>query len=570
MASHSLRAVTYLRKSTDKQEASIPDQREAVEKLARQKGYVIIHEYKDEGISGDDTERRAGFLQMLEDAKRLGDFDCVLCWDQDRFGRFDPLEAGFWIKPLRDAGIFLETVAQGRIDWEDFAGRIVYAVQQEGKHAFLQDMSRNVTRGMLAKAKRGEWLGGRPPYGYRLNEYKRLVSHAGEAEIVRWLFAEYLARDIGCALLAEELNGRGVPGPGGKKWSGMTVYKVITHPTYLGHYVWNRRHIGRYHCVRNGEIARSDKPKQKTAANNAEAEWVVFEDTHEALVDRAAFDRVRQKLIARRDSSTPLRGGGDFLFTGLLRCGRCGWPMHGCRLHYSHNGRRHSYRRYICGNYNLHRRSGCVCNTVLERDLLGVVVRILRREFLNPENLAALKAEIRRQEEAERQGRERPAADLNRRIADLDRKIKTGTQRWLTAPASLTGVLGETLEEWRKEREELLARRREVEKPARTEADLDRAVEEIAAGLEALDRSAAEAPAAQVREVLKQIIDHIDLHFRHIPFGAGRQKSVLEGGEIHLRDDLILCRPVPLARPLTTVHPARTSPAAKDSVIRRP
>ena len=52
--------------------------------------------------------------------------EAVLCWDQDRFGRFDPLEAGYWIKPLRDAGIRLETVAQGRIDWEDFAGRIIF------------------------------------------------------------------------------------------------------------------------------------------------------------------------------------------------------------------------------------------------------------------------------------------------------------------------------------------------------------------------------------------------------------------------------------------------------------
>src|SRR4051794_19216939 len=175
MADGIVPAVAYYRMSTDRQEASIPTQREAVEKLARQRGYVVVREYLDEGISGDDTERRLAFRRMIDDAGRLADFDAVLCWDQDRFGRFDPLEAGYWVKPLRDAGVWLETVAQGRIDWEDFAGRIVYAVQQEGKHAFLRDISRAVTRGMLAKAKRGEWLGGRVPYGYRLSEHKRLV-----------------------------------------------------------------------------------------------------------------------------------------------------------------------------------------------------------------------------------------------------------------------------------------------------------------------------------------------------------------------------------------------------------
>jgi DNA invertase Pin-like site-specific DNA recombinase len=210
MATGNIPAVAYYRMSDDKQETSIPDQREAVEKLARADGATIIREYVDEGISGDDTEHRTDFQRMLADATRLGDFEAVYCWDQDRFGRFDNIEAGYWIKPLRDAGVYLKTVAQGRIDWNDFAGRIVYAVQQEGKHAFLRDMSRNTARGMLAKAKRGEWLGGKPPYGYRLTEAKRLEpADPRHVEVVRWLFREYLARDVGCAQLAEELNARG-------------------------------------------------------------------------------------------------------------------------------------------------------------------------------------------------------------------------------------------------------------------------------------------------------------------------------------------------------------------------
>src|SRR5262249_32979526 len=97
-------AVAYYRMSDDKQEASIADQREAVKAYAAEHGYRIVREYKDEGISGDDTEKRLEFQRMLRDAKDRGDFAVVLCWDQDRFGRFDPLEAGYWVKPLRDAG----------------------------------------------------------------------------------------------------------------------------------------------------------------------------------------------------------------------------------------------------------------------------------------------------------------------------------------------------------------------------------------------------------------------------------------------------------------------------------
>jgi DNA invertase Pin-like site-specific DNA recombinase len=548
MAGTSLRAVAYYRMSTDRQEASIPDQREAVEKLARQKGYTIAREYKDEGISGDDTERRADFRRMLDDATRLGDFDAVLCWDQDRFGRFDPLEAGYWIKPLRDQGIYLETVSQGKIDWEDFAGRIIYSVTQEGKNAYLRDLSRNVTRGQLAKAKRGEWLGGKPPYGYRLSEHKRLEpGDPQEIETVRWLFTAYAERDTSLRALAIALNDRGVPAPGRqvdaagrlKLWCPDTVRKIITRPAYLGHSVWNRRHDGKYHEVRGGNIHKSER--RRGAKGNDPADWVWVENTHEPLIDRALFDRVQQRLTARRARTTPAVGAGQYLFTGLLRCAHCGWPMHGYPCsHKAKDGTTRRYRRYICGNYNLHGRGagGCRCNTVMEHQLLTVLVIAIQAEFLKPANLRALKAEIRRQEEAEQAGREQPAAALGRHIAELESKIKTGTERWLTAPPSLTGVLGETLEQWRRECEDLKAKRRKLDKPAPSAADLDAAAEKIAAGLTVLRERIGEADPAEIREVIRGMVERIVLRFRLVPYGR-RERSVLDHGVIHLRPDLV-------------------------------
>ena len=127
--------VLYLRMSDERQEHSIPAQRQELLSYAEKHGYKILREYLDEAISGDDTRRRVGFLRMREDAQQ-GEFSVVLCWDQDRFGRFDPIEGGHWILPFRDAGVRLETIAQGKIDWNDFAGRLIYLVQQEGKHAY--------------------------------------------------------------------------------------------------------------------------------------------------------------------------------------------------------------------------------------------------------------------------------------------------------------------------------------------------------------------------------------------------------------------------------------------------
>ena len=93
--SHATQAVTYYRMSRDRQETSIADQQKAVHAYAAKHGYQIVREYKDEGISGDATEKRVEFQKMIRDAGERKDFAVVLCWDQDRFGRFDPLEAGY-------------------------------------------------------------------------------------------------------------------------------------------------------------------------------------------------------------------------------------------------------------------------------------------------------------------------------------------------------------------------------------------------------------------------------------------------------------------------------------------
>jgi DNA invertase Pin-like site-specific DNA recombinase len=148
------------------QEDSIPSQRTELTKYAERRGYTVLREYADEAISGDATERRTGFLKMQNDAAS-GEFGIVLAWDQDRFGRFDPLDAGYWIYPFRRAGVRLETIAQGRIDWEDLTGQLVYSVNQLGKAQFLRELSRNTTRGLLASAREGRTgTGGPHCYGY--------------------------------------------------------------------------------------------------------------------------------------------------------------------------------------------------------------------------------------------------------------------------------------------------------------------------------------------------------------------------------------------------------------------
>src|SRR5262245_26313645 len=160
-------AVAYYRMSTDKQEDSIERQRSQVEPYAARHGYRVVREYIDEGIAGDEEKKRTGFLQMLKDAQR-GLFELILCDDKDRFGRFDSIDAGFYIKPLRDAGIGLETVAQGRMDWGTFHGRVIDLILQESRKQEQQALSRRVLTGLVNLVKQGSWAGGPASDGYRL------------------------------------------------------------------------------------------------------------------------------------------------------------------------------------------------------------------------------------------------------------------------------------------------------------------------------------------------------------------------------------------------------------------
>ena len=108
----SVRAVLCLRMSSGKQEKSIPAQRDEGLAYCQREGYKVVGEYVDEAVSGDRTEKRKDFLRLREDAgKDL--FDVVVAWDQDRFSRNDPFELGYWVQPLRQAGIGLEFVDLG-------------------------------------------------------------------------------------------------------------------------------------------------------------------------------------------------------------------------------------------------------------------------------------------------------------------------------------------------------------------------------------------------------------------------------------------------------------------------
>jgi len=122
-------AVAYLRRSTDRQEHSIGDQRTEVARWAAERDYDIVREYLDDAISGTSADKRPAFQRMIADAER-GNFKAVIVWNSDRFSRGDVTETEYYRYLLRKAGAVLLSVTEDYIAREGIDGDVLRAVKQ--------------------------------------------------------------------------------------------------------------------------------------------------------------------------------------------------------------------------------------------------------------------------------------------------------------------------------------------------------------------------------------------------------------------------------------------------------
>jgi site-specific DNA recombinase len=564
-------AVAYLRRSTSRQEKSLDDQRSEIERYAVANGYFIVRWYQDDGISGDATERREGFLAFHKAACNGRDFDVVIVWDQDRFGRFDSMEAGYWIHPLRKAGVRLVSVTEGPINWDDFTGRVMYSLKQEGKHQFLRDLSRNVSRGQISNAQKGHLCGQSAPYGYdrmlidetgahrqRIRNGEKFAKARSwrttlvpsddvmKVSTVRWLFQTYADTDTGLRSLADQLNSRGVPGPTGGPWYAASIKAIFENRNYTGTFTWAKRREGKYHSVAAGHIRERDRAEvvlspagKPLAVDNPREAWIVVEDAHEAIIDKALFERVQAKVHdRRRDKSgqsyrTHTRGNDDtYLLSGLVFCAHCGCKMHGGTL--ARKG--HKYPKYFCSTYaraGMSNPSGCGYHAAHQDMLVEVLVRKLQESVLSSDNLDRLRAALRRQIDQQRVGGSKGADGFRKQLADLDREIDRAAENFLRAPSEILDLVGQKITALKRQREHVQDSLR-VAEAAGKPIDVAGEVDAVVAHLWRLGEELGKATPARRREVFRLFVERIELRFHRVKQG---KKTIcpLQSGEIYLR-----------------------------------
>lgn len=409
-----MRAAVYLRRSTDRQERSVTDQRSELVDYAAKKGYTTVREYVDDGISGDATEKRLAFQRMIAEASS-GLFQLILCWDQDRFGRFDALEAGYWIKPLRDAGVVLETKNQGRIDWSDFAGRMSYSIQQEAKHSFLIDLARNTSRGCRKAYESGTYPS-TPPYGYRKAGKKLAVGPADEVSAVRRIF-ELRVDGLGCRVISQTMSREGYPPPRAA-WSESVVRNILAREAYLGRTVVGARKTGKYERV-FPTLTR-------------------IEATHEPIIDAVTWERSRKP---RQASKPQFKHGVPVSpYSGILLCSLCRSPMYAMS--------RGGEFLYVCGTNR--RGIGCTWCPVKETEVTRAIAERIRDRTSIP------RAKLVRHIELLVKTRSKPSRDAER-IAELTTQIERMTNRMVLVDDALLPKIQRKLASMIAERDSLAA-----------------------------------------------------------------------------------------------------------------
>jgi DNA invertase Pin-like site-specific DNA recombinase len=246
-------------------------------------------------------------------------------------------------------------------------------------------LGERVRAAMRRKAVQGEVLG-RPPYGYKVGNRRRLELVPEEAVVVRYIFRLYLQEGLGIRLIARRLNGEGLKTRRGGNWSMVSIRDILRNRAYLGTY------------ARFG---------------------VRVPGNHPALVSADDFRLVQDRLNARRTTSQQ-RTTTRFLLSGMAYCGSCGNKLIGVSRKQSwtrKDGERveNSYRYYQCES----RTNQSICDYHTRRaGELEAAVRRRITETLGAADLpAADEAVVLAEEEHERDR-------LRSRMRSIDRRIE--------------------------------------------------------------------------------------------------------------------------------------------------
>ena len=397
---------------------SIGNQKKLLAKVAKEKGYTNLVHFLDDGISGV-TMDRPGFVEMICQLEQ-GKAAAVFVKDLSRLGR-NYIEVGRLTEEFFPNHDIRLVAVSDNIDTAEGENELA-PIRNLFNEWYARDISKKRRISNKIKGNAGEPMG-QPPYGYIKdpNDPKRWIVDDEAAQVVRRVYSMTL-EGFGTEQIAAQLEKddvltpraywltKGIKRPGkGKqqpptKWNSSTITKILSLQEYCGDILNFKTYSKSY--------------KNKKRIDNDRENWVVFQDVHEAIIERAMYEQVQQKRGKIRKRRT--NNGEHNMFSGLLVCADCG-----SNLHFHFNQGNPEIKYFNCSNYKGNRGTCTSTHYVrvdfLEEVVLGEIRRLTKFASLyEDEFVKAVIGHSQQAEQTDRKLKEKELRTLLARDEELD------------------------------------------------------------------------------------------------------------------------------------------------------
>ena len=397
---------------------SIGNQKKLLAKVAKEKGYTNLVHFLDDGISGV-TMDRPGFVEMICQLEQ-GKAAAVFVKDLSRLGR-NYIEVGRLTEEFFPNHDIRLVAVSDNIDTAEGENELA-PIRNLFNEWYARDISKKRRISNKIKGNAGEPMG-QPPYGYIKdpNDPKHWIVDDEAAQVVRRVYSMTL-EGFGTEQIAAQLEKddvltpraywltKGIKRPGkGKqqpptKWNSSTITKILSLQEYCGDILNFKTYSKSY--------------KNKKRIDNDRENWVVFQDVHEAIIERAVYEQVQQKRGKIRKRRT--NNGEHNMFSGLLVCADCG-----SNLHFHFNQGNPEIKYFNCSNYKGNRGTCTSTHYVrvdfLKEVVLGEIRRLTKFASLyEDEFVKAVIGHSQQAEQTDRKLKEKELRTLLARDEELD------------------------------------------------------------------------------------------------------------------------------------------------------
>ena len=362
---------------------SVTNQKSLLEEFVKQHRLSVYDIYIDDGFSGTNFDRPA-FQRMIADieAKKV---NMVITKDLSRLGRDYIMTGHYMERYFPEKRVRYISLLDGIDTGIESSANDITPFRAIMNDMYAKDISKKIKSVKRDKQRKGQFIGGKPMYGYKMHptEKNKIVIDEEVAPIVRRIFS--MALDgMSCRKIAATLNDEGIPtpatyanlpvgnpGPYTGLWSSERISDMLQNETYIGNMVQGRMVKVNY--------------KSKKCLRQPREKWVIVENTHEPLVDRETFQKVRLLVESRKHTRSRTY---DFLLKGLIFCHECGYPL--ATLNRK-NAAGEERLFFVCRTYQRFTKTGvCTCHSIKEQTVTEAVlakVREVCQAYLNPNEL---------------------------------------------------------------------------------------------------------------------------------------------------------------------------------------